>query len=126
METAIELHQLPEVRHPLAASAMRAALARSAPEPRGQHPSPERVVMDIDAVLAGQVLGRQRRPEPLVDRSAIFFSHQRQDARTLRGIPRRIRAAPSAAVFQSFRAFRPVSSIQALRLTIAHRHDGRR
>ena len=83
MKTAIELHQLAEVGHPLAPAAMRTALPRAAPQARRQHPPPQRVVMHVHAVFTGQVLRRQRRPEPLVDRAAVFLAHQRQDVLAL-------------------------------------------
>jgi hypothetical protein len=57
MKTPIQLDQLADVRHPLAAAPMRTALPRSTPQASRQHPAPQRVVMHVHAVLAGQVLG---------------------------------------------------------------------
>ena len=113
MKTAIELHQLAEVRFPLAAAPMRTPLPRATPQARRQHPAPQRVVMHVHAVLAGQVLRRQRRPESLVDRAAVFLAHQRQDALALRRVPGRIGPAAGAAMFQASRALGPVAAIQA-------------
>ena len=76
MKTAIELHQLAEVRHACATTPMRTALARATPQPLRQHPAPQRLVIDAEPVLARQVLGRQRRAETLVHPAAIFLATQ--------------------------------------------------
>ena len=78
MKTAIELDQLAKVRFPLAPAPMRTPFPRPTPEARRQHPAPQRVVMHVHAILTGQVLRRQRRPEPLVHRAAVFLANQRQ------------------------------------------------
>jgi hypothetical protein len=77
MKAPIELHQLAEMRFALASTTVRASLPASAPQTGGQHPSPQRVVMDVHAILARQVLGRERRPKPLVNGAAVFLTDQR-------------------------------------------------
>src|SRR5258706_2288804 len=73
MHAAIELHQLAKVHHALPPPPMRTALPRATPQTGRQHPPPQRVVMHLQAVLTRQVLRRQRRPEPLADRAAVFL-----------------------------------------------------
>ena len=68
MKAAVQLHQLAEVRLALPAPPMRTALPRATPQPRRQHPPPQRFVIDRQPVFTRQMLGRQRRPKSLVDR----------------------------------------------------------
>ena len=68
MKAAVQLHQLAEVRLALAPPPMRTALPRATPQPRRQHPPPQRFVIDRQPVFTRQMLGRQRRPKALVDR----------------------------------------------------------
>jgi hypothetical protein len=87
MKTAIELHELAKVRLAFAPSPMRPPLPRPTPQSGRQHPATQRLVMDGDPVFTGQVLGRQRRPKPLVDPAAVFLAHQREHS--LANLPRR-------------------------------------
>ena len=127
MKAAIELHQLAEVRLALAPPAMRAALPRAAPQPRRQHPPPQRFVIDRQPVFTRQMLGRQRRTEALVDAAAVLRADQRQHARRAAGVtssdstrdPRCDVSAPSRPAAR----YRP---IQPLRLPVAHLHQRRR
>src|SRR6266850_244417 len=96
MKAAIELHQLAKVRPALPPAPMRAALPRATPQTGRQHPPPQRVVMHVQVVLTRQVLRRQRRPEPLADRAAVFLADQREDAVALGRGTRRIRATARA------------------------------
>ena len=98
MKTAIELHQLAEVGHPLATTPMRTAPPRAAPEARRQHPAPPRVVVHVHAVFARQVLRRQRRPESLVHRTAVLLPDQGEDLLPFGRLPRRTRANTPARV----------------------------
>jgi hypothetical protein len=70
METAVHLHQLPEVRPPLAPSAMLFALPRLLPQSCGEHPPPQRLGVYGEPVFHAQMLRRQRRPE-----ARVFFLH---------------------------------------------------
>jgi hypothetical protein len=77
MDAAIELDQFPEVRHALAPPPIRTAFPRTTPQPRRQHPPPQRLMVDGEPILARQVLGRERRPKALVDRAAVLLANQR-------------------------------------------------
>ena len=78
MEAAIELHQLAEVRLPLAALAIGRPLALPAPQSRRQHPAAQRLVVDRQPVLTRQVLRHQRRPEARRHVAAVFLPDQPQ------------------------------------------------
>ena len=104
MKAAVHLDQLAEVRLALAASAMRAALARATPQSRGQHPSAQRLVMDDQPVFARQMLGRQRRPKSLVDRPAVLRPNERQHPLPHPARRHAIRRPPRAAMAESRRA----------------------
>jgi hypothetical protein len=80
MKTAIQLHQLAEMRHALPTPAMRTALPRPAPQARGHHPPSQRLMIDGHAVFTRQMLRRQRRPKALVDPPAVLLANQRQNA----------------------------------------------
>ena len=54
------------------------------------------------AVIFQQVLGRQRRPEPLPRSSTVVLPHQRQNAVALLGRPGPIGSHPGIAVHQPF------------------------
>ena len=127
MKAAIELHQLAEVRLPLPPPAMRAPLARAAPQPRRQHPPPQRFVIDRQPVFTRQMLGRQRRPEPLVDAAAVLLPDQRQHPlpQPSRPSPDSTRA-PRCRCCSPFAPCRAIPPIQPLRLPVAHLHQRRR
>jgi hypothetical protein len=74
MEAAIELHQLSEVRSPIATLAMLLPFARPLPQSFLQHPAPQCLGVNVEFIFAGQVLGGQRRPE-----TCILFFHLAQD-----------------------------------------------
>jgi hypothetical protein len=122
MNAAIELHQLAEVRHAGATTSMRTALARPAPQPGRQHPSPQRFVIDRDPVFTRQMLGGERRPESLVHAPAVFLANQRQHPSLRPRLRRPIRGASRAPMFEALRTLGPVAPVQALRLPVAHLH----
>jgi hypothetical protein len=126
MKTAIELHELAEMGLPLSATTMRTALPRPTPQPRGQQPPPQRLVIDRDAVFTREVLRRQRRAKALVHAAAVFLAHQRQHLLPQPPWRRPIRGAAHAPMLQPARTFGPIPAIQALRLPVAHRHHRRR
>src|SRR5207253_6403902 len=78
MNTAVHLDQLTEVRLALPPPPMRAALPRATPQTRHQHPPPQRFMVDGEPVLTRQMLGRQRRPKPLIDHAAVLLTDERQ------------------------------------------------
>ena len=80
METAVQLHQFPEVRFAFPSLAVFLALPLPAPQPFLPHPKSQGFVIQHDAVFFGQVLGRQRRPESRLLRTGIFFSNQMQNS----------------------------------------------
>ena len=106
--------------------AMRRPGPRATPQPRGQHPPAQRVVMHRDPVFARQMLRGQRRPKPRVDRPAVLLPHERQHLRALGRGPRMIRRATRAPMLQSLRPFRSIPPRQTLRLAIAHGQQRRR
>ena len=127
METAIELHQLARVGAPLAAVPVRPPFPRATPQARGQHPPTEGFVMNGQAILARQVLGRQGRPKTLVHTSAVLVSNQPQ-----RPLPHS-RGRPSVgrlahrSMLEPLRARLAVPSPEPFDLTVADtQHAGRR
>ena len=126
VKTAVHLDQFAEMRLALPPAPMRAALAHAAPQARGQHPPPQRFVIDRHPVFTRQMLRRQRRPKALIDPAAVFLPHERQHS--LPNLPgdRVLRRAPRAPMFQACSSISPVSPIQPLRLAIAHLHQHRR
>jgi hypothetical protein len=58
METPVQLHQFPKMRFALPSLAVSLALPLPAPQPFLQHPTPHGIVVDLNAVFLGQVLGR--------------------------------------------------------------------
>jgi len=66
MKAAVHPHQLPEVRPPLAPSAMLLALARPLPQSCAEHPAPQCLRVYGEPVVQAQMLRRQRRPKARV------------------------------------------------------------
>jgi hypothetical protein len=108
------------MRLALPAPAMRRAFAGAAPQPRRQHPPPQRVVMDGDAVFARQMLGRQGRPKPHVHRPAVLLPHRCPTHAPVRPSAAHDSTRPPRSGAQSLRPFRLVPPRQTLRLAIAH------
>ena len=73
VKTPIELHELAEMRLALATLAIGRSLPRPTPQARRQHPPTQRLVIDVHVVLAGQVLGRQRRPKARAGTVPLYF-----------------------------------------------------
>jgi hypothetical protein len=107
MKTAVQLYQFAKVGFALSALAMFLSFPLPAPQTFRQHPAAQRFVVDHNAIFLGQVLGRQRRPKSLVDRTAVLLPHQREDPLALGRLARRIRAAAHAAMLQPLRALGP-------------------
>ena len=78
METSIELHELAEVRLPLAPLPIRRPLALAAPQPAREHPAAQRLMVDRQPVFTGQMFRHQRRPEARRHVAAIFLPDERQ------------------------------------------------
>src|SRR6202166_5432958 len=72
MKAPIQLHHLAEMFLALAPLPMRPPLALPAPQSFLQHPPPQRLGVHTQLVFAEQVLGRQRRSQPLADPPAIL------------------------------------------------------
>src|SRR6202041_46522 len=75
VETSIHLHQFSHVFFPLSPLAVHALLPRPTPQPFGQHPAPQGLRIHFHIIVTRQVLGRQRRPEPLSFLSGILLAH---------------------------------------------------
>src|SRR5262245_15229023 len=106
------------MRLPLAPPTMRRPPAGPTPQPRGQHPPPERFVIHGDAVFRGQVLGRERRAKPLAHASAVFGPDQRDDPRAQARRPRPIRPPPRTPMLEPFRTALAIPVRQPLRLPV--------
>ena len=127
METPIQLHQLAEVRLPLPPLPIRRPLSAPTPQPRRQHPAPQRFVVDRRA--------RLRSPDARPPASARSASPRRRcispgSAPAPAPLvaadvpPIRARAPPADAAAPSRRP--PIPPPQPLRLAIAHAHQRRR
>src|SRR5262249_17254813 len=119
METAIELHELAEMHLALPPAAVRTPFARATPEPGGEHPAPQRFVINEHVILGRQVLGGQRRAEPLIHRAAILLADQAERPLPDVGRRRPIRWTTRAPVLQTLRAFDPIAPIHPFGLAIA-------
>src|SRR6266851_811783 len=125
VETSIHLHQLAHMLFPLSPLAVQPALSRSTPQPFRQHPPPQRLRIHFHIIVARQVLGRQRRPEPLSFLPGILLAHQPQHSfpKFLR-LPS-VRLPPRASVLQPFGSLFSITLSHPLALAIAQPHHHR-
>jgi hypothetical protein len=74
MKAPFQLHQLSEGLSSLAALAICRALSLPAPQSLSEHPSPQRLGVDVHSVSLLQLLRHERRPEPLLRHPGISSS----------------------------------------------------
>src|SRR4051812_36651101 len=94
-------------------------LALPAPQPFPQHPAPQRFVVDHDSVFLGQVLGRQRWPEPGLFCPGILLLDQLQHASSQFLGLTSIGTLAGMSVLEPLPTFFPIPSPQPFRLPIA-------
>src|SRR5271157_1235644 len=123
MKASVHLHHFPKVFLALPPPPVSPPLPLPTPQPFRQHPASQRLAIQLQPVLRGQMLRRQRRTKALAYSPAVLLPHQLQDLSPELLRVGSIRLPPRAAMLQPRRTFLPVPPPQPLRLPVAQPHQ---
>src|ERR1700733_644227 len=123
VKATVHLHHLSKVLLALASAAVTLPSPLPTPQSLRQHPTSQRLRIDLQPILRSQVFRCQRRPESFALRPAVLLPHQLQHLFPNPPLTCVVRAPSRAPVLQTHRSFFPIALPQPLRLSVTHSHQ---